>query len=207
MTVSEAQTRAIATLAPLLDEGTYLAGGVAIGLALGHRTSLDVDFFVPHDFDAERLAEHILTSLPPESHARETGRARGTLHLEVENIPVSILSYRYPMLSAPSQSESLPVRVASLEDLLCMKLLAIAGRGAAKDFWDLDALLSHGVASGNLNTALERFAVKYPRVDTGHLVRSLAYFGDADAAALPRGLGRTQWEALKKRIQTRVQAL
>lgn len=182
------------------------AGGVAIGLSLGHRTSLDLDLFVPHDFDADRLAERILASLPSAAHARETGRGRGTLHLEVEGVPVSILSYRYPLLIEPQRSESLSVSVASLEDLLCMKLSAIAG-GAAKDFWDLDALLTHGVAAGSLSEALNLFSKKYPTVDCGHLIKSLAYFGEADAAPLPRGLTPDGWDALKTRIQARVLAL
>lgn len=204
---SAAQRRALLVLAPRLEEGTYLAGGVAIGLSLGHRTSLDLDLFVPHDFDADRLAERIVPSLPSDAHARETGRARGTLHLEVEGVPVSILSYRYPLLVEPQRSESLHVSVASLEDLLCMKLSAIAGRGAAKDFWDLDALLTHGVAAGSLSAAIDLFSKKYPAVDCGHLIKSLAYFGEADAAPLPRGLTAAEWQALKTRAEARVLAL
>jgi hypothetical protein len=206
-TLSDPQRRALLVLAPHLDKDTYLAGGVAVGLTLGHRTSIDLDFFVPHDFDSERLAEQMLPLLPAASHARETGRARGTLHLEIEGVPVSILSYRYPLLAEPNRSETLLVSVASLEDLICMKLSAIAGRGAAKDFWDLDALLKHGVAAGSLAKAVELFGRKYPAVDTGHLVRSLAYFGEADDAPLPRGLGRAEWEALKERVRARVTLL
>lgn len=204
MTITDAQQRAIRALAPLLEDGAYLAGGVAIALSLGHRTSVDLDFFVPHDFDADRIAEHLFSSLPPETGARETGRARGTLHLEVEGVPVSILSYRYTLLAQPDTSAAVPVPIASVEDLLCMKLSAIAGRGAAKDFWDLDALLSHGVAGGSLATAIELFMKKYPTIDPGHLLRSLAYFGEADAAPLPRGLSRAQWEELKQRLRARV---
>jgi hypothetical protein len=204
VTIGDAQRRAALAIGPLLDADAYLAGGVAIGLTLRHRTSFDLDFFVPHDFDADRLAERLFSSFPPETQARETGRARGTLHLEVEGVPVSILSYRYPLLEEPRASEALAVRVASLGDLLCMKLSAIAGRGAAKDFWDLDALLSHGVAGGSLATAIEMFAKKYPTVDPGHLLRSLAYFGEADAAPLPSGLDHEGWEALKARLRARV---
>lgn len=100
--------------------------------------------------------------------------------------------------------EDLSVRIASLDDILCRKLSAIAGRGAAKDFWDLDVLLSRGVAGGMLQTAFELFARKFPAVDVGHLLRSLAYFGEADAAPLPRGLEPSAWEAVKKRTLARV---
>jgi hypothetical protein len=207
VSITKAQGAALVALASVVEEGTYLAGGVAVALTLAHRTSIDLDFFVPHEFDAEQLAERILTTLPPETHPRETGRARGTLHLEVEGVPVSILSYRYPLLAEPERSEAFHVGVASLDDLLCMKLAAIAGRGAAKDFWDLDALLGHGVAGGSLGRALDLFARKYPQIDAGHVVRSLAYFGEADAAPLPRGLDAAAWAALKDRVRARVTAL
>jgi hypothetical protein len=103
--ITDAQRNAIVSLAPAMEADTYLAGGAAIALRAKHRISVDVNLFVPREFDAERLAERVTATVPG---ATVTGRARATLHL------------------------------ADLEDLACMKLSAIAGRGAAKDFWDLD---------------------------------------------------------------------
>jgi hypothetical protein len=97
--------------------------------------------------------------------------------------------------------------VASFEDLVCMKLAAIGGRGAAKDFWDLHALLEAGAARRDLREALELFGAKYPANDRGHIVKALAYFGDADAAPLPAGLTREAWNAEKAAIVARVRAL
>ena len=96
--ISDAQRAALASLAPSLDPGTYLAGGVATGNGLrpssvaGSKT-----FFVPSDFDPERLEERLAAS---SVGAVVTGRARGTLHLEVGGVPASVLSYRYPLLGA-----------------------------------------------------------------------------------------------------------
>ena len=97
--------------------------------------------------------------------------------------------------------------VASLEDLACMKLAAIAGRGAAKDFWDLHELLARGVGGGELSDALALYRTKFPADDTGHVVRSLAYFGDADAAPLPSGLSQEKWSAIRADMLRRVRAL
>jgi hypothetical protein len=193
--ITPAQRGALAAVAPALEPGTYLAGGVAVALVLEHRASLDLGLFVPEDFDADRLAERISATVP---RVRVMGRARGTLHLEIDGVPTSILSYRYPTLVAPAVVAQLPVPLASLEDLVCMKLSAIAGRGAAKDFWDLDALLAHGATA---------FGKKYRSEDIGHVVRSLAYFGDADAAGLPAGLDPAAWQAVKQRMLERVRAL
>ena len=202
--ITPAQHAALSALAPALDDATYLAGGVAVAIELHHRQSLDLDLFVAHDFDSERLAERLQPIVPT---FRIVGRGSGTLHAEVEGVPVSILSYRYPLLAPPVSRSEVPVRVAATEDLVCMKLAAIAGRGAAKDFWDLDALLAHGCAGGELTTALDLFRQKFPADDPGHVIRSLAYFGDADAAPLPRGLARDAWEGIKKRMAERVKAL
>ena len=35
-----------------LPPQTYLAGGTAVALHLGHRLSVDLDFFTPHDLDS-----------------------------------------------------------------------------------------------------------------------------------------------------------
>lgn len=202
--ITPAQVAALQRIAPALEPGTYLAGGVAAGLALGHRISKDLDLFVPADFDEDRLAERLAANVP---EARIVGRARGTLHLEIGGVPTSILSYRYPSLHPPESKSGLPLPVVSEDDLVCMKLSAIAGRGAAKDFWDLEMLLERGAAGGSLAGALRLFATKYGSEDVGHVVRSLAYFGDADAAPLPLGMSSATWSEIKSRIVARVREL
>lgn len=201
--ITAEQGAALHALIPALEEGTYLAGGVAVATAFGHRMSRDLDLFVPHDFAPDRLEERLSGT----AGVRVTGRARGTLHLEVATVPASILSYRYPLLDPTETRPGLDVPVASAIDLACMKVSAIAGRGAAKDFWDLDVLLAHGVARGDLTTLLERYARKYPVEDIGHAVRSLAYFGEADASPLPAGLSPDAWQGLKETFARRVKAL
>jgi hypothetical protein len=202
--ITPAQREALAQLSPALDATTYLAGGVAIAVELHHRLSLDLDLFVTHDFDADRLAERLLPHAPT---LRVVGRSAGTLHADVVGVPVSILSYRYALLVPTHTRDDLPVSIASLEDLACMKVSAIAGRGAAKDFWDLSELLKAGVSGGELPPLLELYRRKFPVDDTGHAIKSLSYFGDADAAPLPRGLLPAQWDAIKGEFARRVRAL
>lgn len=192
--ITQAQRDALVQMAPALEDSTYLAGGVAVATALHHRLSLDLDLFVTHDFDPERLAERLSPRAPT---LRIVGRAAGTLHAEVLGVPVSVLSYRYPLLAPHRNEVGLAVPLASLEDLACMKVSAVAGRGAAKDFWDLHALLACGVAGGDLAQALQLYRRKFPVEDIGHAIKSLAYFGDADSAPLPRGLSPERWQSLK----------
>jgi predicted nucleotidyltransferase component of viral defense system len=90
--------------------------------------------------------------------------------------------------------ESSGVAVAGLADLTAMKLQAISTRGAARDFWDLHELLRQ--RSITLAQALEEFRRRYVADDVGHVVRSLAYFGDADAEPLPVGLDSETWRGV-----------
>jgi Nucleotidyl transferase AbiEii toxin, Type IV TA system len=202
--ITDAQLAGLRQLAPALEAETYLAGGVAIAMAYGHRTSRDLDLFVPRDFEPERLEERLAAS---PSDIRVTGRARGTLHLELGPVPVSILSYRYPLLAPTERRSEIPIPVASLEDLACMKVSAIAGRGAAKDFWDLYVLLEHGVAEGRVESVLVSYARKFPIEDIGHAVRSMAYFADADASPLPIGLSPVLWGEIKRKFAAWIRAL
>ena len=112
------------------------------------------------------------TALPTDSkslarRAPEVGRARGTLHLEVSEVPVSILSYRYALLAPPMKREELALDVASPSDPAWMKISAIAGRGAAKDFLGPAWLLEHGIAHGSLSALLALYQREFPVEDLG----------------------------------------
>jgi hypothetical protein len=76
-----------------------------------------------------------------------------------------------------------------------MKLSAIASRGAARDFWDLHTIIR--ATQCLLDHYLTEFQRKYPVEDLGHVVRSLVYFGEADAAPLPAGLSPQAWSSIK----------
>lgn len=183
-----------------MPDDAYLAGRVAVALHRGHRVSHDLDFFLQTS-DPAALEERL-------SALRDTvvvSRAEGTLYLRVCGVPVSILRYAPDLLEATSCMFGLPISVASITDLACMKLNAICQRGARRDFWDLHEILQS--YDGGLASTLDSFADKYPRVDVGHVVRSLVYFGDANAEPAPRGLTEARWTSIKKAFETAVLAL
>jgi hypothetical protein len=198
--LTEAQRRALDALAPIVGADFYLAGGVAVALRLHHRQSRDLDLFAPTRDPTE--LEEALAQLP---NLQVTSRTTGTLHLAAFGVPVSLLRYRYPLLAAVENAPAIPVQVASAEDLICMKLSAVAGRGARRDFWDLHELLVAGHHS--LEHALELYRRKYAQVDRGHLVRALAYFADADAEPMPAELTEAAWAGIKRDFESWVVAL
>lgn len=197
-TITSSQRAALAKLAPLVQDGFYLVGGVAIAAHFSHRTSRDLDLFATRD---PTVLQSDLDHLPG---VTVEGRAPGTIHLKVDGIPVSLIEYRYPLLLPPETYADLPVPVASIDDLACMKLSAIAGRGAARDFWDLHTIVTR--SHHPLRDLLEAFTRKYPVEDIGHVVRSLVYFGDA-GGPLPAGLTSEHWDAIQRDFETWVRAL
>jgi hypothetical protein len=187
--ISAAQRDVLAKLAPELSAEVYLAGGIGLAAHLGHRQSRDIDLFSSTDPTVlrprlERVPGVVVTSV-----------AKGTLYLNVDGIPVSLIEYAYPLLAPPELVAGLPVPVASRDDLACMKLSAISHRGLARDFWDLHALISE--TGSSLAAYLAAYRRKHPTVDSGHVIRSLAYFGDAEATPLPRGLTAGRWGRIK----------
>jgi hypothetical protein len=194
---SPEQVRALLDLSPLLPSDAYLAGGVAIAARFHHRTSRDLDWFVSRT-DPLTLIDSLTAA-----GARIVSRAEGTLYVEFAGVPTSVIRYGYPLLE-PLEFV-LGVRTASLEDLACMKLSAIASRGKARDFWDLREILVR--AGKSLPGLLEAYGKKYAREDVGHVVRSLVYFEDAEADPMPRGLDAVAWRGIKQDFQERVLAL
>jgi hypothetical protein len=174
----------------------YLAGGTGLALHLGHRRSEDFDFFraqalVPQD---------LLTVL------RETGdlvvlqEAAGTLTVTLHGVPTSFFQYDYPLLRSPRESPwDLPI--ADPDDIAAMKLAAVAGRGSRKDFVDL-YVYAREVAP--LGQALAWFRDKYRgvTVDPYHVLRSLTFFDDAEAEAMPHLLIALTWDEIKAFFRT-----
>ena len=189
------QQRVAAAIAPVLTErGFYLVGGAAVALCFGHRRSVDLDWFAPEFSEPERLAEEL----------RDHGVrfvadtiAPGTLHGVVHGVRVTFLRHRYPML-AKLKTGFLDTRIAGLADLAAMKLLALAQRGAKKDFVDVYAL----GRSCSLRQMIQWYQTKYAIDDLGHVLRALVYFEDANQERMPRMLWKTRWRDVKMTMQT-----
>jgi hypothetical protein len=199
VSVSEEQRQALSALRAIVSDATYLAGGIAVALHLHHRASRDLDLFVPGT-DPSVWAQR----LSPGS-ARVLTRTEGTLYVEIATIPASILRYDYPLLNEAEVIEGIAVPVASMDDLECMKLSAIASRGARRDFWDLHAML---IARGrSLQEALQNYPRKFAIEDIGHVVKALTYFEDAEAEPMPMGMTPEHWEVITSDLRNWVRAL
>jgi hypothetical protein len=166
--------------------GFYLAGGTGLALSLGHRRSMDLDFFTEEPFDSDRVTG----KLRDFQALRVLEKSEGTLHVSIGMVKISFLSYPYPLLFACQLLQG--VEVADPRDVACMKLSAIASRGTRRDFIDFFAVVRvYGLAQ-----ILEWFAEKFRQVSLSrvHLLKSLTYFEDARHDPMPDMLIPLSWE-------------
>jgi predicted nucleotidyltransferase component of viral defense system len=174
----------------------YLAGGTALSLYFGHRKSVDLDWFTGESMgDALVLAGQIKRAGIPFETVQT---ARGTLHGMIRKIRVTFLEFRYPLLESLTESPDMNFRLASLDDLACMKLSALAQRGARKDFCDIYAL---GIKHRPLNEMLALYCKKFKVQDFSPVLLGLAYFDDAEKERMPAMLWDVDWGTIKKTIQ------
>lgn len=178
----------------------YLGGGTAVALQLGHRRSVDLDFFSTKSFDTlwlrQQLADCGTFQLDVESP--------GTLHGQLDDAKLSFLEYRYPLIENFDEHEG--ITIASLKDLACMKLEVIAARGKKRDLIDLYAILKQGYA---LTDILIWFENKYQSIQYNqmHLIKSLTYFADAEADPMPMMLEEISWEDVKRSLERETKKL
>jgi hypothetical protein len=89
---------------------------------------VDLDWFTPNPFaDGMILAQSLRNSNIVLDIEQVSS---GTLHGIVKGVRVSFLQYQYPLLKPLERWNEMSCPLASLEDLACMKLSAIAQRGA-----------------------------------------------------------------------------
>jgi predicted nucleotidyltransferase component of viral defense system len=181
---------------PLADTGFALAGGTSLALRLGHRLSVDLDFFTLSPFEAQDLAEQLNIN-----HNSITGIAKGTLQIHHNDLKIEFLKHSYPQLDNIEVIDG--IKIWSLADVAAMKINAIVNRGSKKDFHDLAALL----AVHPLESILHFYKEKYQPASLLMAIRSLAWFDDADAEPDPISLTKESWPSVVDQIKIAIRQL
>lgn len=170
-------------LAPAPDLSFVLYGGTAVALQLGHRVSIDFDFFSAEPLEKARIE----TSFQFFRNARPVQEDENSLVVVVPmpSGPVKVSFFgglTLGRINDPLRTTDRVLLVASLEDLLATKLKAILDRAEAKDYRDISAMLSAGVS---LEKALGAFAGNYQR-DPALPLKALGFFKDGDLRSLSK---------------------
>jgi hypothetical protein len=181
--LAEAQRGLWPELAQVPAEFT-LYGGTAIALQLGHRRSVDFDFFSSQPFDPHELQE----SIPFLADATVELSKANTLTVFVDRgkrVAVSFFglpwlrSLRLPWVCADNG-----LKVASLLDLAATKASTVQGPAEAKDYLDIYALMTlGGIASTEmLKAAGALYGRPFSPLAT---LKALSHFDDGDLRTLP----------------------
>jgi len=173
-----------------------LVGGTNLSLRFGHRISEDLDIFANEAYESEDIARPLLDMFPGEITIVE--QRTHTLLVYIRTIKVDIVLHRYPYLQPIETVEG--IRLASVPDIIAMKLNAITRRSTKKDFFDIAELLDHY----SLQEMLQFFTEKYAATDIGFVVRSLTYFEGAEHSKDAILLKNITWNQVKEKIQEAV---
>jgi predicted nucleotidyltransferase component of viral defense system len=178
--------------------GFRLVGGTSLALQLGHRLSIDLDFFSDKKNNLDEI-EFNLSSWPSAFLQEKSSYA---LFYLINNIKVDILNYPYPFMFDPLQDGT--IQLASVKDIISMKLKTIMNRGSKKDFYDIYFILK----VYSLEAMLELFVSKYKNIEPMSLYKSLNYFEDADQDIDPVLLKEKHltWQDIKQEITAQTKA-
>lgn len=176
-----------------------LWGGTALALHLGHRQSVDFDFFTDKEIDLGALQ----ATNPVLRAAEVPQREPRTLTCIVDrNGPVKLSFFVVPgvfnPLREPHRAPDNGLRVASVIDLAATKVKVVCDRAEVKDYLDVDAILR--LTDISLGEALAAARMVYGSAFAPlPSLKALSYFGDGNLDQLPADV--------KQRLTKAVQAV
>ena len=198
--LTEVQRRLLrAASTPAAEWGAYLAGGSAVALYLGHRRSVDLDWFAPRATPPARLLDSLKTIGTSVSVTQNT---EGTFNGSIDGVKFSVFRYTYAQLRPTVEHEG--CSVASTCDLAAMKLAAVCQRTTKRDYVDVHALMKSGLS---LEAQLSAYHEKFPKADPTIVVRALGYFGDVEKEPMPVMISRVTWEQVKRDLTRALERL
>lgn len=188
-----------ATARPAAEWGAYLAGGSALALYLGHRRSVDLDWFAPRATPPAVLLASLKAIGKSVSVSQNT---EGTFNGSVDGVKFSVFRYTYPQLRPTIEHEG--CAIASSCDLAAMKLAAVCQRTTKRDYIDIHALMKSGLS---LEAQLSAFHEKFPAGDPALVVRALGYFADVDKEPMPAMISPVTWDQAKRDLTRSLERL
>ena len=159
-------------------------------MRLGHRRSLDFDFFSGKPFDPGVLLERV----PYLKNARIVQSEANTLSVSVQRRgAVKVSFFGVPRLRRVGESDkaSTGLKIASLMDLAGTKAAVVQRRAEAKDYIDMAAILSEGGVSLPLALASAQ-AIYGAQFDPQNTLKALVFFEEGNLRRLT--------EAVKKQL-------
>lgn len=190
----EAQQKLWPDLRPVQGLGYVLYGGTAIALRLGHRVSVDFDFFTsqPVNRQALRAALPFLKDTTVRQDSQNTFEV-----VTPTGVKVSFFGgLEFGRVGRPQKTSDGVLCVASLADLMATKLKVILQRSEAKDYQDIAAMVRAGVrVDAGLAAAEKMFHPTFPPTES---LKAMVYFHGGDMTRLSAADRTTLMEAARQ---------
>lgn len=175
-----------------------LVGGTALSLHLGHRESIDIDLFSDLDYgtlDFNEIDKYLKSTFPYVDYLSNIAPAMGksyTIGTNAENTVKLDVFYTDSFIQDVVVEDE--IRLASIEEIIAMKIDVVQRGGRKKDFWDLHELLE----SYNVDDMLNLHEQRYPYTHDRNLILSnLVNFEIADNDFDPICFKGKYWEFIK----------
>ncbi|QQT56178.1 nucleotidyl transferase AbiEii/AbiGii toxin family protein [Sphingobacterium multivorum] len=175
-----------------------LVGGTALSLHLGHRESVDIDLFsdVPYgSLDFASIDNYLKDTFSYVDHLSNITPAMGksyTIGNDKNNSVKLDVFYADPFIQELIEEDN--IRLASIEEIIAMKIDVIQRGGRKKDFWDLHELLDKYSISQMVALHEERYPFSH---DEKTILINLINFENADNDFDPVCLKGKYWEFIK----------
>lgn len=154
-----------------------LYGGTAIALRLGHRPSVDFDYF--SDVPLDDPSKQSLLSLFKVDGILQNDRDTLVFSVQVDSQPVKLSFFgglANGCVALPDMTDDGVTCVASLDDLFAHKLKVVHDRAEGKDYQDIAVLLMNGQSlARGLAAHKSLFGTSVPTMVT---LKALTYFSD-----------------------------
>ena len=173
-----------------LKDDFYLGGGTALALQIGHRQSIDLDFFSLNEFDTEEITTTLNPTIIESTY-------KNTLHCSINNVRLTFLYYPVALVYPTIKWREL--KIAHANDVIAEKFKTVSQRGAKKDFCDLYAVFQNYLTiEQGCKIFIHRFSTT--GINFYAVLKSLTSFTDADQDPEPLWSNvkySTKWDDIK----------
>lgn len=183
-------------------ENFRLVGGTSLSLQIGHRESIDIDLFSDLEYgkiDFVAIENYLETNFKYIDHLSNIIPGMGKSYLigEYKDNALKLDIFYTDKFIQPIYLED-TIRMATIEEIIAMKLDVVQRGGRKKDFWDLHELFE----KYSLTQMLDLHEQRYPYThDRDLIIQNFTDFSIADDEFNPICFKGKYWEFIKEDIE------
>lgn len=179
-----------------------LVGGTSLSLQIGHRESIDIDLFSDVDYgkiDFEAIEMYLASNFKYLDHLSNSIPGMGKSYLVGEDKDNTLkldIFYTDKFIQPYCLEDT--IRMATIEEIIAMKLDVVQRGGRKKDFWDLHELFEKYSLTQMLDLHEQRYPYSH---DRDLIIQNFTDFSLADDEFNPICFKDKYWEFIKEDIE------